>query len=150
MGPQKGLEPNKPTVGANDSQIKESIDAAVLAAEKLGFQYDASKSKDGIVMVTALWKSSPVTLIMEFHSEIVSIHLASLTSQTGLANLENGGQKIEKLYYSALREKTDKRGLKIYPDSEEESFVRLRSLTLPPEKASKEKARKKAPGSMRW
>lgn len=122
MGPQVFSEPDIPIAGGDDAGVLRAVEAAVLVSSELGFRHDASGSNKGRVDVEARWKGRPVVLKMRFQRREASaqyqegIYLSSRLTQPGDVYLEDGGQKIERLFYSRLFEVTTQRGLRIYGD----------------------------------
>ena len=114
--PQSFESPSREIAGGQDSEIVSAVEAAVDAAKKNQFHYDASGSADGRVVVTALWKARPVTLTMRFYRKADGIYIASKLTQPGDVALKGGGQEVEQLFYSTLATETARRALKIYSD----------------------------------
>ena len=109
-------EPGIEVAGSDDAEILEAVDAAVSVAENHGFQYDASDSENGRVVVKALWKGRPVTLTMRFFRKESGLYIASAMEQPGDVFLSGGGKKIEQIFYPDLLQETTRRGLTIYGD----------------------------------
>jgi hypothetical protein len=116
MGPQVFHEASVGPSGGSDKEIQSAVEAAVDVAKGLQFRYDASASSAGRVVVTALWKNRPVTLTMRFFRKNGAVTIASSLSQPGDVSLENGGEKIEQLFYSRLVTETGRRNLQIAGD----------------------------------
>jgi len=102
--------------GSDDAEVLEAVDAAVTVAKNHGFQYDASDSENGRVVVKALWKDRPVTLTMRFFRKEGGLYIASAMEQPGDVALTGGGTKIEQLFYPDLLQETARRGLTIFGD----------------------------------
>ncbi len=102
--------------GSADVEILEAVDAAITVAKYHGFQYDASDSENGRVVVKALWKGHPVTLTMRFFRKEDGLYIASSVKQSGDVALSGGGTKIEQIFYPDLLEETTRRGLTIFGD----------------------------------
>lgn len=109
-------EPSIEVAGSDDAEILEAVDAAVTVANNHGFQYDASDSDNGRVVVIALWKDRPVTLTMRFFRKESGLYIASALEQPGDVFLSGGGKKIEQIFYRDLGEETMRRGLEIQGD----------------------------------
>ena len=109
-------EPGIEVAGSDDAEILEAVDAAVSVAENHGFQYDASDSDNGRVVVIALWEGRPVTLTMRFFRKESGLYIASAMEQPGDVFLSGGGKKIEQIFYPDLLQETTRRGLTIYGD----------------------------------
>jgi hypothetical protein len=118
MGEQSSAGANVESSGSDDPQIASAVDAAVKTASALGFNYDASKSKDGEVVVHAKWQGKDVTLTMLFHRKSGAIYISSRTNQGAETYMNGGGAKVEKLFYGKMHEETDRRKLRIYADKE--------------------------------
>ncbi len=109
-------EPSIEVTGSDDAEILEAVDAAVSVAKNHGFEYDASDSENGRVVVLALWKDRPVTLTMRFFRKESGLYIASAMEQPGDVFLSGGGKKIEQIFYPDLLQETTRRGLTIYSD----------------------------------
>ncbi len=109
-------EPSIEVAGSDDAEILEAVDAAVTVGNNHGFQYDASDSDNGRVVVIALWKDRPVTLTMRFFRKESGLYIASALEQPGDVFLSGGGKKIEQIFYRDLGEETMRRGLEIQGD----------------------------------
>ena len=102
--------------GSADVEILEAVDAAITVAKYHGFQYDASDSENGRVVVKALWNGHPVTLTMRFFRKEDGLYIASSVKQSGDVALSGGGTKIEQIFYPDLLEETTRRGLTMFGD----------------------------------
>ena len=111
-------EPSIEVTGSDDAEILEAVDAAVSVAKNHGFEYDASDSENGRVVVLALWKDRPVTLTMRFFRKESGLYIASAMEQPGDVFLSGGGKKIEQIFYPDLLQETTRRGLTIYGDAQ--------------------------------
>jgi hypothetical protein len=111
-------EPSIEVTGSDDAEILEAVDAAVSVAKNHGFEYDASDSENGRVVVLALWKNRPVTLTMRFFRKESGLYIASAMEQPGDVFLSGGGKKIEQIFYPDLFRETTRRGLTIYSDAQ--------------------------------
>ena len=118
VGPPLSDEPSIEVTGGDDAEILEAVDAAVTVAMNHGFEYDASDSENGRVVVKALWKDRPVTLTMRFFRKEDGLYIASSLNQPGDVFLKGGGQKIEQIFYPDLFQETTRRGLTIYGDAQ--------------------------------
>ena len=116
MGVQKFEQPSVGNSGNNDADVNNAIDAAITVANSLQFNYDASDSKNGRVIVRALWKGKLVTMTMRFFKRENKLTIATALNQPGDVFLSKGGQKLESLYYSRLRNEITRRGLVLYGD----------------------------------
>ena len=122
IGPQAFSDPDVPIAGGEDPEILGAVEAAVSVSSEFGFRHDASGSERGKVVVEALWKGRPITLTMRFRRREESaqakaeIYLSSKLTQPGDVSLVGGGEQIESLFYSRLREVTTERGLRIVAD----------------------------------
>lgn len=114
MGPQSFDRPSVEPVGCDDPEILQAVEAAVAVARSHSFHSDASGSRNGRVVVTALWKGDPVTLTMRFYRSRGQLSLASARRESGDALLSGGGRKIELLFYGDLLAETMRRGLAIF------------------------------------
>jgi hypothetical protein len=118
MGSQPSASASVESSGADDPEIASAVEAAVATASALGFTYDASKSRDGEVVVHANWQGKEVTLTMRFHRKSGSIYISSRTNQGAETFMSGGGANIEKMFYAKLHAETDRRKLRIYADKE--------------------------------
>jgi hypothetical protein len=118
MGEQSSVSANVESSGAGDPQIASAVEAAVETARSLGFNFDASKSRDGEVVVHAKWQGKEVILTMLFHRKSGAIYISSRTNQGAETFMNGGGAKIEKMFYAKLHAETDRRNLRIYADNE--------------------------------
>jgi hypothetical protein len=116
IGPQNISEPNVESAGGPDPTIERCIGAAIATAKRFGFHYNASESKQGLVVVFARWKQQPVNLGMAFFRKNFSAHIYidSMYRTTGKVMVERGGQTIEQVYHSALRKELDNQGIVVY------------------------------------
>jgi len=109
-------EPSIEVAGSADVEILEAVDAAITVAKNHGYEFDASDSENGRIVVKALWKGHPVTLTMRFFRKEGGLYIASAMEQPGDVALSGGGTKIEQIFYPDLFEETTRRGLSIYGD----------------------------------
>lgn len=116
LGPQTFTQPSIESSGASDPDVASAVDAAVTVARGFGFRYDASGSMSGRVVVTALAQGEPVTLTMRFFKQGEALVIASMTSQSGTALLQNAGGRVEDQFYGKLVEEARHRRLQIVSD----------------------------------
>lgn len=114
-GPQPFDAPSIESVGSSDPAVASAVDAAVVVARNLGFQYDASQSESGLVHVTAPVHGEPVWLVLRFYLLEDALTVASAMSQSAGAALQDGGRRVEQQFFEHLDAETQARGLGIVP-----------------------------------
>jgi len=103
------------STGAEDPDISSAVDAAVAVARGLGFYYDASHSKAGLVTVIAHVHGEPVTLTIRFLKVESTLSVADAMTQSAGAALHDAGRAIEKQFFDHLAVETQQRGMGILP-----------------------------------
>ena len=104
------------SVGAEDPDVANAVDAAVTVARGLGYYYDASLSAGGLVTVIAHAHGEPVTLTIRFLKVESTLSIADAMTQSAGAALQDAGRHIEKQFFDHLAVETQQRGLGILPD----------------------------------
>lgn len=115
IGPQVISEPNVESNGNVDSAIERCLRAGIATAKQLDFHYNASESQKGVLVVFAMFRQQPVTLVMRFYrGNLNNLYIGSLAQANGNVAADGGIQAIEKLYYQTLLKETERQGLTIY------------------------------------
>jgi hypothetical protein len=112
--------PRIESAGAEDPQVASAVDAAVSAAQALGYFYDASQSAGGLVTVIALAHGEPVTFTLRFIKQAETLVVASAMTQSAGAALQDAGRRTEQRFFEQLAVETQLRSLGILPHPAEQ------------------------------
>jgi len=104
MGSQTGNPPSVAKTGDHpESRVAFLMDAAIEAASRLHFAYDASRCPDGRLNVTAQWKNDPVVINFAFYQEADGgVNYSYMRECSGVVLAQQGDARILELFLATL------------------------------------------------
>ena len=99
MGVQKFDQANVPTRSNADKDLRHLVEVGINTAKELGWRYDGSKSKDGVLVVEARWKGDPFVMTILFRRNIKgTLFYKETWEANGNVVADRGDKKLRKLY----------------------------------------------------